>query len=70
MNRGISLTEAINHGYGVWMVGSRDEVVKLQRKLSATASQKGVKIKSRSYVTIDQTEDLPQAMYTVTATVV
>jgi hypothetical protein len=43
-------------------------VVKLQRKLSATAAQKGVKVKSRSYVSVDQSEEKPEVFYTVTVT--
>jgi hypothetical protein len=66
--KGIGLTEAINNGFGVWIVPTRDEVVKLQRKLSATAAQKGVKVKSRSYVSVDQSEEKPEVFYTVTVT--
>lgn len=69
MTKGVSLSEAINSGFGCWIVPSRDEVVKLQRKLSATASQKGVKVKSRSFVSVDQSEVEPKVFYTVSVEV-
>jgi len=70
MTKGQSLSEAIDNGYGVWMVEGRSELVSLQRKLSATASRKGVKIKSRSFVSIDEREDRPTVMYTVQTEVI
>ena len=70
MTKGTSLTEAINNGYGVWIVNSREDVVKLQRRLSATASQRGVKIKSRSFVSVDQSEQEPSVFYTVSMEVI
>ena len=70
MIKGASLTDSINHGFGCWIAETREDVVKLQRRLSATASQKGVKIKSRSFVSVDQSEQEPIVFYTVSMEVI